>query len=101
MDQIALLGFLLGILVYRLSLVLWRVVSDRCFKIYSCLSTGDKLEWQGKCPSTIHAVALTAAVAYLFLAPDSPFDEAKVRRATPPHSQKIMQFCAECLAEIL
>jgi len=70
-------GTVVASLMYFTILKLWSKASHRWLKSYRTLNDLDKLDWEGRGPSTVHAVGITAVIVYLFAT--DVFDEGKVR----------------------
>ena len=69
---------LCGFVIYQASLLGWRGFSEKYIKPYKTFNSKEKLAWDAKGPSTVHAVALSASAIYMFLCTDL-FHETKVK----------------------
>ena len=78
-NQLIVLVTLVSCFLYQASMIIWKSFSQRYIKSYRGLSNDEKIEWDARAPSTLHAIVLCSACIYLFLFTDD-FNESKVNK---------------------
>ena len=73
-----------GAFTYITSMLLWRRFSNSHIKCYKSLGRVDQLEWDGRAPSTLHALILSVAVLYIFLCTNTFGETQPISTSTVP-----------------